>query len=130
MTLIGSVFTVIYGLYIALGSSVSTHPWYANGLLAQLLSRDHEKIKIWNSGFLPNTIFRLSFSFCFFFFLADPISVKLWKRAVTRTNITMSGGNRFYRTFHAPSLLRIPHALHRPLQCCRRAGERRNVHCP
>ena len=61
-------------------------------------------MKIGKSVFLPNTIFR----FCFSFYIADPISVKLRNRAVSRTNVTLSGVNRSYRTFYAPSLLRTP----------------------
>ena len=84
-------------------------------------------MKIGSGGFPPNKVFRFFFNFC----IADPISVKLRNRAVTRTDITMSGVNRYYRAFHVPSLLRIPHAIHwPPLQCCRRAGEWGNVHCP
>ena len=78
-------------------------------------------MKIGSGGFPLNSIFHVSL---FNFYIGDPISVKLRNRAVTRTNITVSGINRSYRTFHAPSLLRIPHALHwPPLQCCRGAGE-------
>ena len=112
-------------LYIALGSSVSTHPGYGVlskiGLSSVIIVTWSRKMKIGKSVFLPNTIFRFFFSF----YIADPISVKLRNRAVSRTNVTLSGVNRSYRTFYAPSLLRTP-----PLQCCRRAGERRNVHCP
>ena len=41
----------------------------------------------WEWRVSPNTIVRFFFNFC----IADPISVKLRNRAVTRTDITMSG---------------------------------------
>ena len=96
-TLIRSLFTVIYGL---------VHCSWKQRLNA---SRVGYKIGFWrncchmimtneNCESPPNTIVRFFFNFC----IADPISVKMRNRAVTRTDITMSGvtglTGRFMRT--------------------------------
>ena len=122
-TLIRSVFTVIYGL---------VHCSWKQRLNA---SRVGYKMGFWrncchmimkNENWEWRVSLKFAFPFLFLIFtLLSVISVKLRNRAVTRTDITMTGVNRSYLTFHAPSLLRIPHAIHwPPLQCCRRAGER------
>ena len=105
-TLIRSLFTVIYGLvHCSWKQRLNTSKvGYKIGAVVVTWSW-----KLGVGGF-PQIRFSVSF---FNFYIADPMSVKLRNRAVT------------------PSLPRIPHALYwLPLQCCRRAGERGNVHCP